>query len=122
MAQTKVMLVFPGADAKRTIVWPCTVAVPQDGGTVLSFVVDVRFNLISRETYEKTFNDALAKNERGNLAVYDALVDGFPTFKNAAGDLVGDVDAKAFFRAEDFYVGGILQGFAQVRVGMPAKN
>lgn len=118
----KVKMVFPAAGEKRTIVWPCTIDVPQEGGTTQPQLVDVRFNLISREEREKAFDNAVKEGKRGDLAVYDLVVAGFPTFMDANGALVGDAVAIPFFRAEDYRVTGIVRGFGEMNWGRPAKN
>jgi hypothetical protein len=127
MAKTKLAsLVFAAASADRTLTWPCTIAVPQDGGGVVEQKLDCSFKVPTPERIDR-FYAGIAPSissdaPNAQLALLDEFLTGFPGLKNAAGEDVPFETAKAAFVAMPFVVSGIVNGLIAMAQGREAKN
>jgi hypothetical protein len=113
-----VRFVFPAegaGDQPMKCTWPCKVAVPVDGGSRQEQIVDVRFRVLDQDA-------TLAAYRSGDLGLFDAVVDSFPTFERQGGGKVEKEDAVRFFRGRPFAVKGILEGYWEMLGLRQSKN
>jgi hypothetical protein len=96
--------------------WPCKVSVPLDGGSRQDQLVDVRFNVLDQGATLAAYRTG------GDLGLFDAVVDSFPTFERQGGGKVEKGDAILFFRCRPFAVKGFLEGYWEVLGLRQPKN
>ncbi|HEY2070716.1 MAG TPA: hypothetical protein VGG48_14260 [Rhizomicrobium sp.] len=129
MSDAKIKLVLPDPQKPRTVVWPCMIKQPADGGSFEQRVLDVRFKILSQKERERIFDEASKKEvpagERrvpGGEALFDALVVEFPGFQDEAGQPVPFEIAADYLRREPAYRDAILTCFMNMIGGRLAGN
>lgn len=99
-----------------TVLWPCLIAVPQDGGTYENQSITVRFTIIPAGELEKLMD------EKGVRAGIDKVIVGFEGFNDETGQPVPTDTAKALLLQLNYCVMGFLEGYREMVSGRLLKN
>ena len=115
-------LVFVEDAPDRTILWPCIIPVPMNGGQVSEQEVTARFSVLPGDEHAKIVRQAAMDGTDMNVAVLTKVLRGFDALKNDAGETVPDDVAIATMMKRPYAVLGLIRGYMAMREGRVAKN
>jgi hypothetical protein len=119
----KILLVFPSADdLERTIVWPCQVAVPKDGGAVEVQEIDAAFTIPTEDELKDYAVATFTLGRAASAALLEKHLKDFPGVKDDTGALVPFDKAKPVMLARPYVVDGLVSGLYNMARGRAAKN
>jgi hypothetical protein len=121
---TSKMFTFTEDVPGRTMLWPCTISVPLNGGLTEERLLVARFLLdhIAEKAHEALIAEANAALVSVDTYITSKVLVGFDAFTNEGGTTIPDDAAIAFVMAKPFAVSGLMKGYMEMRAGRAAKN
>lgn len=107
---------FVFSDKPATVIWPCIVSVPKDGGVREEQTITTRFKVLPGDEL-KSLSD-----EGGDKKVLDAVIVGFVDLCDQMGAPVRDDVAKAALLNLPYCVLAFVEGYYAMLGGRVAKN
>ena len=115
MSSAKIKFVYKKPDVPNVITWPCTIAVPQDGGTFQDQELIVRYRVLDADAHQ-------AAAKKGQQELLDAIVESFPDFKDENGNAVADAVARELLFKLPYVATALIGAWMNMMAGRIPKN